>query len=126
MQPRHRRPRFDPQRGALGGNASEPLPSLADLMQQLEGLETRLHQLKTGLTNLVQLQQIDPEVPTADIQRSAVELTQLQEAADRFELELANRVISWEHLKDTFWQALRFGGLGLVVGWALAWFVYGR
>ncbi|MBD1918001.1 MULTISPECIES: DUF2203 domain-containing protein [Cyanophyceae] len=114
------------QRGALGSSADESPRSLAELMHQLEGLEARLHQLKVGVSNLLQLQQIPADGAQEDVQHSAQEVIRLQEAADNFELELASRVVSWQHLQEPFWQAVRFGGLGLLLGWALAWFVYAR
>ncbi|OKH47235.1 hypothetical protein NIES30_14085 [Phormidium tenue NIES-30] len=95
-------------------------------MHQLEGLEARLHQLKAGVSNLLQLQQIQADGAEKDAQHSAQEVMNLQEAADSFELELASRVVSWQHLQEPFWQAVRFGGLGLLLGWVLAWFVYAR
>lgn len=119
------RKRYHSQRGALG-DAPEAPRSLTELMQQLEGLEVRLHQLKAGVSNLVQLQQLQADVPTTDAQRSAQEIAHLQETADNFELELASRIVSWNHLQEPFWQAVRFGGLGLLIGWCLAWFVYAR
>ncbi|WP_052050558.1 hypothetical protein [Leptolyngbya sp. KIOST-1] len=125
MNSGHRQKRYHSQRGSLG-DLSDSSPSLADLMQQLEGLELRLHQLKTGIANLLQLQHLQSDVPTADAQRSAQEVAHLQETADQFEMELASRVISWQHLQEPFWQAVRFGGLGLLIGWALAWLVYAR
>ncbi|TVQ08196.1 MAG: hypothetical protein EA368_12350 [Leptolyngbya sp. DLM2.Bin27] len=94
-------------------------------MQQIEGLEARLHQLKTGLANLVQLQQLEAAPPPVDGQTAAQELQRLQAAADAFELELASQVLSWQHLREPFWQAVRFGGAGIVLGWLLAWLVGG-
>jgi hypothetical protein len=94
-------------------------------MHQLDGLEGRLRQLKTGIANLMQLQQIEAAPPAADRQGAAQEIARLQEAADAFELELVNRVVSWQHLQEPFWQAVRFGGLGIVVGWLLAWLARG-
>lgn len=85
-----------------------------------------MHQLKTGIGNLVQLQQLQADVPPSDVQQSAHDVAQLQETADNFELELASRIVSWQHLREPFWQAVRFGGLGLLIGWCLAWFVYAR
>ncbi|MGB3136109.1 MAG: hypothetical protein WBB18_04810 [Nodosilinea sp.] len=111
------------QRGSLGGGPADHPRSLAELMQQLEGLEVHLHQLKTGVINLIQLQQLQTDVPTADAQRSAQEVARLQESVDSFEMELASRVVSWQHLQETFWQAVRFGGLGILTGWGLAWLV---
>ncbi|PZV07901.1 MAG: hypothetical protein DCF32_06160 [Leptolyngbya sp.] len=95
-------------------------------MHQLEGLEARLHQLKIGVSNLLQLQQIESEGAQAEAQHSAQEVMRLQEAADSFEIELASRIVSWQHLQEPFWQAVRFGGLGVLLGWVLAWFVYAR
>lgn len=125
MKPRHRQKRYHSQRGALGSSAEEALP-LRELMHQLEGLEARLHQLKIGVSNLLQLQQIESEGAQAEAQHSAQEVMRLQEAADSFEIELASRIVSWQHLQEPFWQAVRFGGLGVLLGWVLAWFVYAR
>ena len=125
MNPILWRQRHHSQRGSVGG-PPEDARSLAELMQQLEGLEARLYQLKTGISNLLQLQQIEAATPREDAQRSTQDVAHLQEAADAFELELASRVVSWQHLQEPFWQAVRFGGLGLLAGWGLAWLVYAR
>lgn len=119
----YRQYRHHAQRGSIGG-APEEARSLADLLHQLEGLEARLHQLKSGVSNLLQLQQLQTDLPDRDVQVVNQEVIHLQEAADTFELELASRVMSWQHLQEPFWQAVRFGGLGLVIGWFLAWLVY--
>lgn len=126
MNPGPWQKRYDSQQGSIG-DTPEPSPrSLAELMHQLERLEARLHQLKAGVANLIQLQQLDIDAPAADVQRSVVELAHFQEDADSFEMELASRVVSWQHLKEPFWQAVRFGGLGLLFGWGLAWVVYAQ
>jgi hypothetical protein len=93
-------------------------------MEQLEKLETRLHQLKAGVSNLVQLQQLQTDTPSHDAQEASQAVVRLQADTESFELELASRVLSWQHLQEPFWQAVRFGGLGLVVGWFLAWLAY--
>jgi hypothetical protein len=120
----YRRHSSHTQRGSVGGSLEGAGPSLPELWQQLEGLEARLHQLKTGLSNLLQLQQAEADPPADDVQAAAQETLRLQEAAEAFELELASRVMPWQHLQEPFWQAVRFGGLGLLVGWFLAWLAY--
>jgi len=97
-------------------------------MEQLEGMESRLSQLKTGLSNMLQLQQLQDRSESDSAERQALSeaLTNLQREVDEFELELATQTIGWQHVKETFWQAVRFGGLGLVIGWALAWIVMGN
>lgn len=124
MKPGYWRKRHHSQRGSIGSVPDDP-PSLADLMHQLEELEGRLHQLKTGIANLVQLQQLEAAPPTLDNQDAAQEVYRLHEATAAFELELINRIMSWQHLQEPFWQAVRFGGLGILVGWGLAWFTNG-
>ncbi len=120
----YRRYSSHPQRGSVGGSPEGANSSLPELWQQLEGLEARLHQLKAGLSNLIQLQQAETAPPADDVQAGAQETLRLQEAAEAFELELVSRVMTWQHLQEPFWQAVRFGGLGLLIGWFLAWLAY--
>lgn len=125
MKPGYRRARGLSQRGSLGPPASDSAPSLAELIPQLEAMETRLQQLKAGVLNIVQLGQLGAESGTRASDQSTVEaeMSRLQQSVDDFELELTSRLISWQHIKEPFWQAVRFGGLGIVVGWGLAWLV---
>ncbi|ESA35035.1 hypothetical protein N836_13750 [Leptolyngbya sp. Heron Island J] len=51
------------------------------------------------------------------------ELTRLQKQIETLEATLENQLMSWNNLKEPFWQVLRFVGLGLVLGWFLrGWF----
>ncbi len=97
-------------------------------MQRLEELERHVSDLKTGLSNLMQLQQLDAEAGTDRQRRQdfGESITQLQQAVDEFELELATRTLGWQQVRETFWQAVRFGGLGIIIGWSLAWLVMGK
>jgi chromosome segregation ATPase len=125
MKPTPRRyPHFS-KRGSAG---AQPAASLPHLMQRLEGLEHRLSQLKTGLSNLLQLQQLQEQSEShlADRQALSETLATLQQDIDEFELELATQTLGWQHVRETFWQAVRFGGLGVVMGWFLAWAVMGQ
>ncbi len=102
------------------------MADIAALTHQAEQLEARLQHLKTGLSNLVQLSQVESTPAlNPDRQRAQAELAQLEEAVDRFELDLASRLFSWHHLQEPFWQAVRYGGLGLVGGWLLHWLAQG-
>jgi hypothetical protein len=47
------------------------------------------------------------------------ELNQLQARLETLESTLESHLPSWEILREPFWQAIRFGGLGLVLGWIL-------
>ncbi|MBT9317097.1 hypothetical protein [Leptothoe spongobia] len=51
------------------------------------------------------------------------ELKRLKKQIETLEATLENQLMSWNNLKDPFWQVLRFVGLGLVLGWFLrGWF----
>jgi chromosome segregation ATPase len=47
------------------------------------------------------------------------ELRHIQEQLDTIELNLESQLFSLSSLKEPFWQAIRFGGLGLIIGWIL-------
>lgn len=51
------------------------------------------------------------------------ELIRLQKQIETLEETLENQLLSWNNLKEPFWQVLRFVGLGLVLGWFFrGWF----
>lgn len=125
----HRRG-HDGQPTPQGGDL-EP-PTLSDLDTQADHLTIRIQHLKTGIHNLRQLQDLDEAAKADDSPNAAVELaaaqaelTQLQQAVDDFETSLASHLLSWNHIQEPFWQAVRYGGLGLVMGWVLHWLVRG-
>ncbi|GAC1482640.1 MAG: hypothetical protein NVS2B14_21410 [Chamaesiphon sp.] len=46
-------------------------------------------------------------------------MKQIQDQIETLEVNLESQLFSWGSLKEPFWQAVRFGGLGVVVGWIL-------
>ncbi|MBE9069623.1 hypothetical protein IQ260_23540 [Leptolyngbya cf. ectocarpi LEGE 11479] len=51
------------------------------------------------------------------------ELKRLRSQIETLEETLENQLLTWNNLKEPFWQVLRFVGLGLVLGWFLrGWF----
>jgi vacuolar-type H+-ATPase subunit I/STV1 len=50
------------------------------------------------------------------------ELKQIQANLEAIELNLESELFSFSALKEPFWQAIRFGGIGIIIGWLLrAW-----
>ena len=47
------------------------------------------------------------------------ELKEIQQQLDEIEVALESQLFSWGGLKEIFWQAVRFGGLGVLIGWML-------
>jgi small-conductance mechanosensitive channel len=48
------------------------------------------------------------------------ELQQIEARLEELEFSLESRLFTWGSLREVFWQILRFGGLGMSIGWLLA------
>ncbi len=112
------------------GQTSEDL----DFEQKLEAVEQSLHALRNRYVQVQQDQQSRAQLQQQreqirrQIQRSPspelkAELQRIQEKLDELEINLESRLFSWSSLKEPFWQIVRFGGLGVVIGWFLAFAV---
>ena len=51
------------------------------------------------------------------------ELRQIEQELESIELNLESSLFSWGSIKQPFWQAVRFGGLGILIGWLLKSYV---
>lgn len=47
------------------------------------------------------------------------ELKRLEKELETLEINLESQLFSWKSLNRPFWQAVRFGGLGIIIGWVL-------
>jgi hypothetical protein len=47
------------------------------------------------------------------------EFLQIQNQLQALEINLESRLFSWNSLREPFWQVIRFGGLGVIIGWLL-------
>jgi predicted RNase H-like nuclease (RuvC/YqgF family) len=102
--------------------------------QELAAVEQSLHSLKERYTQVEQDQQeqaqlhqrrdrLQAELEQAKQPELKAELKQIQSRLDELEFNLESRLFSWSSLKEPFWQIVRFGGLGMVLGWFLAFAV---
>lgn len=74
------------------------------LKHTLEQQQQRLHRQKSQDKNQQQM---------------SVELQQIQQELETIELNLESRLFKWTSLREPFWLIVRFGGLGVVLGWFL-------
>ncbi len=49
----------------------------------------------------------------------AAELQDIHRQLETLEADLMSATLPWQTLVEPFWQGIRFGGLGLVIGWVL-------
>jgi len=122
------------QRPDSGPSSSDPRSSDPetdlDFEQALQAAEQSLYLLKARYSQVQldqqrqqALQQQLSETERDHRRRSSSalqqELKQIRQQLDDLELALESRLFSWNGLREVFWQAVRFGGLGVVIGWLL-------
>lgn len=100
---------------------------LYDVERSLVDLKERYAQVKLDRQRQAELQQhlkqVKKELNGKRSPRLKAELKQIQEQLEALEVNLESQLFSWKSIKEPFWQAVRFGGLGVIVGWILKWLV---
>jgi hypothetical protein len=106
---------------------SEESVDLPTLGTQLQLIETALMEVRSRYEQVCE----DTERQAAlQDQRSALksqgvqaELKQIEQELDLLEHRLESRIFAWNGLRRYFWQTVRFVGLGVAIGWGLAFAV---
>lgn len=89
--------------------------------QSLENVERSLIALKDRYAQVQRDQQQKAELETQkESAKLKTELREIEQQLEELELNLESRLFSWSGLKEAFWMAVRFGGLGIAIGWSLA------
>ncbi len=115
---------------APASSSTQSLESIAADLQSIEAdlatLKARYHQVQTDehtrATLKAQQAELSVMTPQTDETRSA--LKNLTTQLDEIELRLESRLLSWLGIRQYFWQIVRFGGVGLLLGWGLAYLAY--
>ncbi|UIE38195.1 hypothetical protein [Leptodesmis sichuanensis] len=109
------------------GQQSEELEfeqTLAEVERSLQALKDRYAQIQHDQQRRTELQarqeQIKRQLQQTPTPALKTELQQIQDQLDELEVALESRLFSLSTLKEPFWQIVRFGGLGLILGWSLA------
>lgn len=89
------------------------LQALKDRYAQVRADQEKQSELRVQLNHAQQsLNQHRTDALKAEVQT-------LKKQLDDLEIALESQLFSWRGLTDAFWQAIRFGGLGLILGWLL-------
>jgi hypothetical protein len=96
---------------------------LEEVEQALVALKQRYTQVQTDQRRQAQLQQrleeLSQQQPNNRQPEMKAEIRRIKQQLEVLEVNLESQLLSWNSLKEPFWQAVRFGGLGIVVGWIL-------
>ncbi len=92
---------------------------LSEVRQRLQQVQTGqgdqalLHQQQQDL----QMQRDRATGSSSQVQRELqVQLDQIKAQLETIEVEIESRLISWSSFREPFWQIVRFGGLGILIG----------
>lgn len=91
----------------------------------LQHLEITLQSLKERYTQVQSDLQTQSDLQ-AQLQQAGLseeELHRLEHRLEDLETALESRLLSWRELQEPFWQILRYMGVGVLLGWFLAFAV---
>jgi len=97
--------------------------ALEEVERSLVALKQRYAQVQHDRLRQAELKersdQVKKELRNTHLPRYRTELRQIKEQLESIENNLESQLFTFNSLKEPFWQAVRFGGLGVVVGWLL-------
>ena len=100
---------------------SSPRQDWQSFDRDLKQLETAVQALRQRWDHIQTLQQaqqqLEQQLQTPDLPPD--ELQRLQRQLEELEVQLESAMFDWRSLQEPFWQAVRFGGVGIVIGWIL-------
>ncbi len=97
--------------------------SLEETQRSLESLKDRYFQVKEDLQKKQELQKLKLKLKQEKNPKEyplKTELNHIQQEIDNIELNLESHLFQWSQLQEPFWLIIRFGGLGIVIGYILA------
>lgn len=95
--------------------------AIASVEASLTQLKERYHQVQRDQKRRAQLKALKQEL-TQDAKANKTEalirseLKHIEQEISNIELHLESRLWNW---KEPFWQAVRFTGVGIIIGWVL-------
>ncbi len=95
--------------------------SFPELEADFLTLQTRFNQVKRDQQRQMELKTRIAEIEGEGSRDFKGELKQIQAELEMIEVGLESHLFSWSSIKEPFWQAVRFGGLGILIGFAIAW-----
>jgi len=97
--------------------------SLEEVDRSLQALKERYAQVQRDRQRQKELQHRYEEV-RQDLRRERsqqliAELQQIKQQLEMLEVSLESSLFSFSSLREPFWQAVRFAGIGIAIGWLL-------
>jgi seryl-tRNA synthetase len=110
-----------------GEDESEFVEAIAAVERSLAALKERYTQIQVDRQRQAELGHRREEIRQSNrrnpLPQLKEELRQIDRELESIELNLESSLFSWGSIKQPFWQAVRFGGLGILIGWLLKSYV---
>jgi hypothetical protein len=98
--------------------------ALQTVESTLQELKARYAQVQTDQHRQGELwEQRQHLLNAAQSKTTKAELEHIETELQELELRLESRLFSWDSWKQYFWQTVRFVGIGMALGWGLAFYV---
>lgn len=106
-----------------GNSELEFEQALAETERSLMALKERYAQVKRDRQRQAELkhryEEVRQDSRIARSQEMKAELKRIGQELETLEVNLESSLFSWSSLKEPFWMAVRFAGIGIVIGWLL-------
>lgn len=93
--------------------------AIAAAETQLSELKSRFAQVERDRDRLAERRAYSEELKQEKPTAWKTELRHVEEEINTLEVNLESQLINWQSFREPFWQIVRFGGLGIVLGWVL-------
>lgn len=98
--------------------------AIANLEESWQSFKQRYNQVTEDEAKKEELQQRKQELKLQQKDNSnreplKTELHYIEKQLEELEVRLESHLFRWTALSEPFWQAVRFGGMGVVLGWIL-------
>lgn len=100
----------------LGAAIFELESAIARLKERYNQVETDKHRQQELATEKQELEKQLKRNPQNSL-KSEIQL--INQQLEDIEVRLESELFKWSSLKEPFWQIIRFGGVGVIIGWIL-------
>lgn len=112
----------DPNR--LNSSQSDLSAEILEVERSLSQLKQRIAQIENDTEWRSQLELKQQELKQQYSRQTIpepikTELRRIQQELAIVEQNLESRLLKWKDILEPFWQAVRFGGAGIIIGWIL-------
>lgn len=108
----------------LDDNFEDLKIALLEVERDLVALRKRIAQVNQDCQRRAELKQQQQKFQQQQQNNSTklpikTDLARIEQELATIEQNLESRLLKWKDLIEPFWQAVRFGGAGVIIGWIL-------